>query len=1025
MEDKILVNLSTDRNHTFESDTDIIGREGEGNTSRFEITIPEKLEGCSVYLDFEKPNGEKLRTPKLNVENGVAVYDVVKYVLTVDGEVKAQAVLQTNDGQIWKSSIKRYTNQNSINALEEIPEKEDFISEIQKLLDEVKQHIGKSAYDYAKDGGYKGTEEEFAQDINPDNIKADIIEEIKPSAVYITDENVAYTKVVPENALISEVQKLGGMTRKCTNLLPNTYTTQTISGVTFTVNNDGSITANGTATATIYFKLAVFNVTIGNTYYLSGCPSGGSWSKYLLYVDANKPDTGSGASFTATSTEHSVTLFIASGVTVSNITCYPMLNAGATALPYEPYFEGLRSAPVTSVESVGANLWSATWELGEIDTNGKEYDATGKLRSGFVKISYGETYTIHRSNSSGFISMRIYDKDKKFLGAGIGGYYELLRGNSLGNPIVNNQYSCVIKITNTKVGYIRIVADSTDTTTQYSMYRGNYTDKTMPAYTPYTKSTLPIPEAVQALDGYGEGNPDDPTEYNSIQWDKKGSCSYSHKGNIVNNEWVPLSNEIVTDISDLITPDNLITVYDKGTIKLVNEFGYDVPSAIRHCVYDGFDTVQTVTPQMFGAVGDGVTDDTFSFKFALHSGTKALHIPSGTYKVTSSLIIPNTVRRIYGDGKSVTIVKPTGICFELAEKISNMTFDNFSIIGTRRTGVGFKGATAYSHFKDLVLQDLETGFDFLYGSWGVTFDCITLSYVTNGIVGASAFNAFYAKGCAMNTCTTAFTCEGGQSIEFDKCTIEFCTVAFKLPQIRGFCLQNSYFEGCGNVIKFVRPYYGGNYTARNCYFYQNKTGNTGWLALIETAGSKDAIMGVFHVENCRLHGTTDGLTFKPFAFTNNGTYATIGVCYNKNSSDVDYDTYFDLFDLTNCADYGHCYNNPITISTDLPYCKQGDLIWYIEPYGNSMRGTPKVKFRLSGAVDVSSIGTSMITLAVPKTVTAKTQSAFCWGGVTVRYTDKTLVPVIHVSENGNIYIYHIDPTKTAEKLFFETTYYTT
>lgn len=33
---------------------------------------------------------------------------------------------------------------------------------------------GESAYEYAQDGGYTGTEAEFAEDINPDNIKAEI-----------------------------------------------------------------------------------------------------------------------------------------------------------------------------------------------------------------------------------------------------------------------------------------------------------------------------------------------------------------------------------------------------------------------------------------------------------------------------------------------------------------------------------------------------------------------------------------------------------------------------------------------------------------------------------------------------------------------------------------------------------------------------------------------------------------------------------------------------------------------------------
>lgn len=139
MEDKILVNLGTD--HTYECATDIIGREGEGSTTQLQISIPEKLIGCSVYLDFEKSNGEKLRTPKLKIENGKAVYDVVQYLLTDDGELKVQAVLITGDSKIWKSSKKTYHIQDSINALEEIPDKEDFMSEAQRVLDELSGEI--------------------------------------------------------------------------------------------------------------------------------------------------------------------------------------------------------------------------------------------------------------------------------------------------------------------------------------------------------------------------------------------------------------------------------------------------------------------------------------------------------------------------------------------------------------------------------------------------------------------------------------------------------------------------------------------------------------------------------------------------------------------------------------------------------------------------------------------------------------------------------------------------------------------
>jgi hypothetical protein len=57
---------------------------------------------------------------------------------------------------------------------------------------------GKSAYQYAKDGGYTGTEAEFAEDINPDNIKADATPEL--GVDYFTDND--------QNNIISRVYEL-------------------------------------------------------------------------------------------------------------------------------------------------------------------------------------------------------------------------------------------------------------------------------------------------------------------------------------------------------------------------------------------------------------------------------------------------------------------------------------------------------------------------------------------------------------------------------------------------------------------------------------------------------------------------------------------------------------------------------------------------------------------------------------------------------------------------------------------------
>lgn len=235
----------------------------------------------------------------------------------------------------------------------------------------------------------------------------------------------------------------------------------------------------------------------------------------------------------------------------------------------------LRSAPVSSVESVGANLFSENILLNKNYAWISAYDDYIAIANGSRKFDMGiafkdntqYTLTYVARNSGGGRLKFIYtdgSSSEKYFSSET--YITISFTSTFGKTVqdIGTLYG--------ESGYLFIQKDS------IMLNEGS----TALPYAPYTKSTLPIPEAVQDLDGYGEGNPDDPTEYNSIQWDKKGNCSYSHKGNIVNNEWVPLSNEIVTDISALITADNLIPVQGNGTITFVNEYGYAVPSTVEY-----------------------------------------------------------------------------------------------------------------------------------------------------------------------------------------------------------------------------------------------------------------------------------------------------------------------------------------------------------------------------------------------------------------------------------------------------------
>ena len=144
------------------------------------------------------------------------------------------------------------------------------------------------------------------------------------------------------------------------NLLNWTNTTQTINGVKFTVNSDGTVTANGTADGgdASFYSASPNPVSFPEgSYKLSGCPSGGSNSTYMVnetVYSAN--DTGSGANLTIPQNPNDikVRIVVRNGVTVNNLLFKPMICLATASNPttFEPYsnvcpISGHTSAVVT------------------------------------------------------------------------------------------------------------------------------------------------------------------------------------------------------------------------------------------------------------------------------------------------------------------------------------------------------------------------------------------------------------------------------------------------------------------------------------------------------------------------------------------------------------------------------------------------------------------------------------------------------------------------------------------------------
>lgn len=249
------------------------------------------------------------------------------------------------------------------------------------------------------------------------------------------------------------VKTIEGSTVKCDNLIvyPYAETTKTVNGGTFTVNEDGSITVNGTFTAQTDFILCGSNNPVsatliaGKSYTLSGCPAGGGSDKYMITYSGSPigiwHDYGSGVTFTPTDNTmpYHLRIRIAAEVTATNLVFKPMLNEGTTALPYQPYFKGLKNAYFKEIVSTGKNLipypyaettktaYGITFIVnadGTITANGTATDNTSFLLCN-RKIKLNGIYTL--GGAAGGSSTTYYmqiNTDKSWHGAATNGQTE-------------------------------------------------------------------------------------------------------------------------------------------------------------------------------------------------------------------------------------------------------------------------------------------------------------------------------------------------------------------------------------------------------------------------------------------------------------------------------------------------------------------------------------------------------------------------------------------------------------------------
>ena len=191
-----------------------------------------------------------------------------------------------------------------------------------------------------------------------------------------------------QNALDAKMSYADNGVLGAKNLLPNTASTQTINGVTFTVNSDGSVNANGTATNNTAFplNLNVTDLIIGESYIWSGCPSGGGDITYQIRIGKKSSasdtwgtkigmDSGNGLQITIPQNDYGfvVHIYIANGQTVNNLTFYPMLRlASDPDDTYAPYAMTNKELTDSKANTSDLDGWTATSQVanGEVSFSG-------------------------------------------------------------------------------------------------------------------------------------------------------------------------------------------------------------------------------------------------------------------------------------------------------------------------------------------------------------------------------------------------------------------------------------------------------------------------------------------------------------------------------------------------------------------------------------------------------------------------------------------------------------------------------
>ena len=149
----------------------------------------------------------------------------------------------------------------------------------------------------------------------------------------------------------------------------------------------------------------------------------------------------------------------------------------------------------------------------------------------------------------------------------------------------------------------------------------------------------------------------------------------------------------------------------------------------------------TVSVRDFGAVGDGVADDTAAVAAAVASGAGEVRLPPGTYRLTAPVLVGAGIR-LAGAGRHVTRlhVDHGGVGLDVAAgEVVQATIEGLGLkLGTNAAGIRIKGNE--SHLRDLFFSGGAAT------KWAIELIDANIVHVMNVAMGGNGAAQFTANG---------------------------------------------------------------------------------------------------------------------------------------------------------------------------------------------------------------------------------------------------------------------------------------